>query len=96
MLTDARREPDSGLLRAELTEHTVVEIVLPAPDASLSLDERTIQAWGVSPDEVVEQAGRNLASRGARSWGVSREYPGVYRPPGAMASTSRACCFRES
>ena len=79
--TDMRRDGKNPLARHQLTEHLVVEISFPVPDALLGLDQETIERWAVPVDELVAQAGRNLASRGARPWMCQAKFPGVSRSP---------------
>jgi hypothetical protein len=81
VITDMRRGPQNPIARHQMTEHVVVEVGIPVPDATLGLDKETIDKWGVPLDELVAQAGKNLAARGAGPWKVSPELPGVFRSP---------------
>lgn len=72
-----------NLPAAELTEHLVVELAWPQPDAISTVLTEDIERWSVTPEQALEAAAENLRARSLplEPWLGSKEFPGVWRSP---------------
>jgi hypothetical protein len=67
----------------DVTEHLVVELAWPVPDAVVAINRQDLERWGTAPEDALEQAGKNLLAKTSepRQWLASKELPGVLRSP---------------